>query len=203
MTGAACPITSADGWMLCSLPVGHEGPHDMCSVAIGDLKPLRALADAATPGPWRDDGSDIVQLTDAGKGYPLDYYPDSKDVAIGKCPTCGNTDVGIQRQEDAAFVAAARGAVPALITGVEQLHEQVDAIPTLLAENVRLTKAVNEAPEFLEAVKIATSAENTQLRTALREALDIFDVTWCTEWGHGPRPEQLARVEELRKLVQP
>jgi len=37
VTNAACPITSADGWMLCSLPVGHEGPHDMRSVAIGDL----------------------------------------------------------------------------------------------------------------------------------------------------------------------
>ena len=41
VTNTACPITSADGWMLCSLPVRHEGPHDMRSVAIGDLtKPI-------------------------------------------------------------------------------------------------------------------------------------------------------------------
>jgi hypothetical protein len=37
----------------------------------------------------------------------------------------------------------------------------------------------------------------------LAEALDLFDTTWCPEFGHAPRPEQLARAEELRKLVQP
>jgi hypothetical protein len=175
----------------------------LASVTDDDLKQLRSIADAATLGPWRYDGIDIVQLTDSGKGYPLDYYPDSKDVAIGKCSTCGNTDVGIQRRDDAIFVAAARGAVPALIDGIELLREQIDSIPTLLAENDRLTKAVNEAPEFLEAVKIATAAENTQLRAALHEALDIFDAAWCPEHGHAPKPEQHARVAELRKFVQP
>jgi hypothetical protein len=168
-----------------------------------DLKPLRSLADAATPGPWRYNGIDIVQLTDSGNGYPLDYYPDSKDIAIGKCSTCGSTDVGIQRQDDATFVAAARGAVPALIAEIEQLREQVDSIPMLLAENARLTKAVNEAPAFLEAVKIATSAENAQLTAAVGEALDLFDATWCTEHGHAPNPEHFDRAAKLRKLIQP
>jgi predicted nucleic acid-binding Zn-ribbon protein len=167
-----------------------------------DLDKLRSISDAATPGPWRYDGIDIVQLTDSGKGYPLDYYPDSKDVAIGKCSTCGSTDVGIQRRDDAAFIAAARSAVPALIDEIELLREQVDSIPTLLAENARLTKAVAEAPEFLEAVKVATTTENAQLRAAFREAIDIFDATWCPEHGHAPKLEQLARIDELRKLVQ-
>lgn len=174
--GPACPITSDDGWMMCTLVVGHEGPHDMFSVAVGDLKPLRAITDASTPGPWRYDGVDIVQLTDSSKGYPLDYYSDSKDVAIGKCPTCGNTDVGIQRRDDAAFIAATRIVVPALIDEIELRREQVAPLPTL-------------------------RAEITRLREALREALDIFDVTWCPEHGHAPRPDQFARVEALRKRV--
>jgi hypothetical protein len=38
---------------------------------------------------------------------------------------------------------------------------------------------------------------------ALTEALDLFDATWCPEFGHAPRPEQLTRAAELRKLVQP
>jgi hypothetical protein len=91
--------------------------------------------------------------------------------------------------------------VPALIVEVERLRKQVDAIPRLLADNARLTKVVVEAPEFLEAVKIATSAENAQLRAALREALDLFDANWCPEHGHQPRPEVFERAVELRKLV--
>lgn len=45
-----------------------------------DLAKLRALAEAATPGPWKHYHGEVVQLTDAGKGYPLDYYQDSADV---------------------------------------------------------------------------------------------------------------------------
>jgi len=35
-TDRLCPITSSDGWLLCMLPAGHEGPHDMRSVHVGD-----------------------------------------------------------------------------------------------------------------------------------------------------------------------
>ncbi len=46
------------------------------------------------------------------------------------------------------------------------------------------------------------AARSVQLALALAEALDLFDATWCTEHGHSPKPEQLARAAELRKLVQ-
>ncbi len=59
-----------------------------------DLPLIEATARAATPGPWRSDGCDVVNLTDGGKGYPLDTYEDSKDVIIGRCPDCGSGDVG-------------------------------------------------------------------------------------------------------------
>ena len=38
-----------------------------------------------------------------------------------------------------------------------------------------------------------------QHRAELVETLDIFDVTWCPEHGHSPKPEQFARIEELRR----
>lgn len=93
--------------------------------------------------------------------------------------------------------------VSALVGEVERLREQNSHIPALLDNINQLTKTVNGAPEFLEAVRIATSAENTQLRAGLTEALDLFDATWCPEHGHAPKPEQLSRAAELRKLVQP
>jgi hypothetical protein len=52
-------------------------------------------------------------------------------------------------------------------------------------------------------LKIATSAESAQLREALREAIDLFDATWCPEYGHAPQPATFARINELRKLVHP
>ena len=36
---------------------------------------------------------------------------------------------------------------------------------------------------------------------ALAQALDLFDRNWCAEHGHAPKPEDLRRAEELRKLV--
>lgn len=38
---ALCPITSADGWMMCSLPAEHTGPHDLRSVHVGDAPDTR------------------------------------------------------------------------------------------------------------------------------------------------------------------
>jgi hypothetical protein len=42
-------------------------------------------------------------------------------------------------------------------------------------------------------------AEGLQRHAALVEALDIFDATRCPEPGHGPKPEQSARILELRR----
>jgi hypothetical protein len=101
-----------------------------------------------------------------------------------------------------AFNSEMAGHVKTLVNEIERLNDQTSAIPTLLEHINQLTKTVNEAPEFLEAVRIATSADNVQLRAALTEALDLFDATWCPEHGHAPKPEQLARAAELRKLTQ-
>lgn len=47
----------------------------------------------------------------------------------------------------------------------------------------------------------ARRVEVAQRTAALVEALDIFNVTWCPEHGHAPKPAQFARIEELRKHV--
>lgn len=44
----------------------------------------------------------------------------------------------------------------------------------------------------------ARRQEVAQRTAELTEAIDIFNRTWCTEHGHSPKPEQLARIEELR-----
>ena len=41
--------------------------------------------------------------------------------------------------------------------------------------------------------------EVVQSRCELVEALDIFDATSCPEPGHAPKPEQSARIQELRR----
>jgi len=43
--------------------------------------------------------------------------------------------------------------------------------------------------------------ESAWLEAALDEALDLFEMSWCPEHGHAPRPETHARAETLRKLL--
>lgn len=165
-----------------------------------DLRRLRFISDAATPDPWLlSETSGCVETTQiGGDGIIYGGRLWSPDFDEDDSP---ETRVDYLRR-DGSFIAAARSAVPALLDEVEQLREQLSLVSSLLAESARLAKDVAEAPEFLEAVKIATSRERTQLRAALAEAIDIFEATWCPEHGHAPKQKQLDRVAELRKLVQ-
>jgi hypothetical protein len=82
-----------------------------------DITALRALIAAATPGPWAYRMGDVVQLTDAGKGYPLDYYPNSVDVIARD----RDGDLSIS-DADAEFIAATRTALPAALDAMEALR---------------------------------------------------------------------------------
>lgn len=116
---------------------------------------LRALSEAATPGPWRLDGRDIIQLTDAGQGYPMDYYPDSADIVRGRCSHCG--DAAITRHENAEFIAAANPqTVIALLDEIDgcrapEAHwtcqQRIDQLEQQLAA---MTTARNEACSIAE-----------------------------------------------------
>lgn len=71
------------------------------------LEQWRALADAATPGPW--------ELKNYGKSVYL-AGPAIEDI-IGR--------IQFHAGADAAFIAAARAAVPALLAEVERLTAEV------------------------------------------------------------------------------
>ena len=136
-----------------------------------DLSKLRAIADGATPGPWRAAPSrtGVVSAAD-------DWWV---------CTVNRVTPV-----LDVEFIAASRGAVPALLDEVERLREE----NRVLTNKMSLTQGVSDKIlEDLVDVEI--------LRAAITEAIDIFDATWCPEFGHAPKPEQIERMAELRHLV--
>lgn len=92
-----------------------------------DIAALHGLCERATPGPWRASGYEVFTVSDGGQGYPLDRYTDSKDVITEQCEECGNRkNVGIGHEPDAAFIAAARSALPALIDEAERLTKILD-----------------------------------------------------------------------------
>ena len=82
-----------------------------------DLEAIRARADAATDGPW-----EVSRGEDYRDGLPTRY------VRFG--PNSDSTV--IDRDEDAAFIAAARTDVGALLAEVERLRQRVD--PSLISE---------------------------------------------------------------------
>lgn len=101
---------------------------DLSGAADGDVsarEPLSAdrlaeyaaLAEAATPGPW---------CTDAWEIYQGSEYQPGISEWIGE--TCRGRIEGLsQDKADAAFVAAARSAVPELLAEVERLRAERDA----------------------------------------------------------------------------
>ena len=102
-----------------------------------DLEKLKALADAATPGPWRvrQDGSASWLCQPDQSGLEL------KDSAI-RLPMKRSHDDRERNRLDALFIAAAREAVPALIAEVERLR----------VESARLTRLAGHARNVWAAV---------------------------------------------------
>ncbi len=100
-----------------------------------DLPLIEATARAATPGPWRSDGCDVVNLTDGGKGYPLDTYEDSKDVIIGRCPDCGSGDVGASALNMAHIALCSPSTVLALVERVRELEARIALLEEALRQS--------------------------------------------------------------------
>lgn len=92
-----------------------------------EIKRLRELCDAATPGPWKAQFRAIEQLTDAGKGYPLDVYPDSVTITPAQCDECGLPFS--MAEADRVFIAASRTLVPQLLAEVERMTPVYEAAP--------------------------------------------------------------------------
>ncbi len=79
-----------------------------------DLDAIQALSDAATPGPWCTDSWEIYQGTE---------YEPGLSMWIGE--TCRGTSSLEQDRADAAFVAAARTAMPALVAEIHRLRAEL------------------------------------------------------------------------------
>lgn len=81
-----------------------------------DRAKLRALADAATPGPWNRDADGVSVYI---------------DVRFAICDASG---------ADANFIAAARTAVPALLDEIERVERERDDALAQVAGLIRLAK---------------------------------------------------------------
>lgn len=85
------------------------------------LSGINALEEEMTPAPWRADGQSIDQLTDAGKGYPLNIYSDSITVYEWGQSQCGCAVTGAPLSgANSAGIVAIRNAWPAVIEMLEE-----------------------------------------------------------------------------------
>lgn len=144
-----------------------------------EIQALAALADKATPGPW-------VEQT--GCPWTVDAPGDNTSVCIGpkrkKPVAVVAVDAAYGKdhilEANAAFIAAAREALPALCTQVLELRER----------NEQLADAVNM---HAEAAQVLHTREHEALRT-------LTDAIW-----HAPikqmTPEIIQAAEAARELL--
>lgn len=174
---------------------------------------LRATCAAATPGPWFlayatvHDGPRTREYMRVEREIPDDAPEEAYDAlpntAICHVPVIAGDTPTTQGAHDGEFIAAARTAVPRLLDEVDRLQvlaadrwalkafrDTVEEAEALIKERTRLRTEVDEQHNAI-----------TCLRTALAEALDLFDAVGGPE--HAPRPEQLERAAALRALVPP
>lgn len=125
---------------------------------------LRALADAATEGPWVRNGRNVIHTP------------------IGSCIALTHRHDPEQRQADAEFIAASRQAVPALLDMLDQAERRIrdltqevrderaaclDQIEQVQARDARI-KAVEDVLEEPDAMIGAhTHVSVTRIRRAL------------------------------------
>lgn len=90
-----------------------------------DLDRLRALADAATPGPWVDYNERADLAADIRPMWVVGQMDESGVNWIRDIADVGGDD---QDAADAAFIAAARTAVPALTARAEAAEAEVERL---------------------------------------------------------------------------
>jgi hypothetical protein len=154
------------------------------------------LAEAATPGPWT-----VEEATEAKRFYvdsmPLtaDVNATGEPVAYGGPAEDGGPHVGACRVPDAAFIAAAREAVPALLAEVTRLRTETDELQENLNED-RMT--VIKQRGALAAARVEVS----QLRGAAEVAVRPIALRFGREYN-ADNPSAMAQdiTEHLAALL--
>jgi len=123
---------------------------DKTETAPLDLAALRRLCEEATPGPWdvddqsHDDGTIWVNVEWRGTAV------------CEACPVAA----------DAAFIAAARTALPALLDRVERADRQIDEV---IARADRMTRDYLVSAQSMEVERDEARADHARLRARLAE----------------------------------
>jgi hypothetical protein len=162
-----------------------------------DIDAARALCDAATPGPWVWFGDLSIgnMYLSAGRKREV-LWPSGMH-------TEGYLDVA---PEDAAFIAAARDLVPALLAEVERLRDQVIATPReqphrrsipVLSALRAMEQAVAEVERLRGTVAVLEGLNRTlaaECASATSRALDY-------KAERDEAQDALARVKALRGWI--
>jgi hypothetical protein len=148
-----------------------------------EIARLRELLAKATPGPWRNEGGgDIGQLTDGGKGYPLNYYPDSIDVLELRCDGDCRGCPGWHSGHDVELACEAVNALPALLDRLEAAERERDLAiahdlhpyPTAHAYE-KVCVALETAKKRAEAAERRVGVLEGSLHTAMQKYRELRD----------------------------
>lgn len=158
------------------MPVGTAD----VALSPGREQEIRAREQAATPGPWESDGAEIYGTL--GGVLMIDLW-------VGETLDIDNQE---QSNADAAFIAAARSAVPVLLAEVDRLRAQV---VELEAQAEKVAAFCGQRAEYITAL-LNCHSDNKQdydrwqghaaARRQLSELLGL-PVAWPAEAKPEPR----------------
>jgi hypothetical protein len=177
----------ADRYLASAPGVGFGSGRESAVSAL-DLDALQALADAATPGPWEIDsqphgwGPFNVVVREGGVDpagiIPTRYTPVVNCAAASgpKDPRTIEANRRYKSAENAAFVAAAREAVPDLIAECRELRERLGAalVSEQRAKEMALSQGDAQVRMALEWTNMERRAERAERAEAEVARLKVF-----------------------------
>lgn len=162
-----------------------------------DLDRIEQAAREATPGPW-----DVADPETYNGTITAIHAPTGHESTVAfAVPTQGGefARIDISRADARHIATSDPSTVLALVARVRELE---DSVRTVLQESDRLTKAINEMPEWERAVKEAVKVEEGRiqaLEAGLREACELVD-----DYSEKFRSrEDSDRLAALRRLANP
>lgn len=158
-----------------------------------ERKRLRELSDKATPGPWEleERGYSVCPIERNGDKLP------AVAALPGYVKNGGQEDFWAQWISDAAFIAAARSAVPELLDALDEAEADRDELKALDAE------AQHGADEQTKQM-LRLQAENAALRAELERSRDLVtNLRLACECLHSAKERyaDIAEKSEAEEIV--